>query len=59
MKNDLFKCYHRKLRCFMGYERCSGSCSHYGECIDCKSWFIPAGQYPCNKCKYLDVKPPK
>ena len=40
----------------MGYERCSGSCSHYGEC---KSWFIPAGQYPCNKCKYLNVKPPK
>lgn len=21
--------------------------------------FHPAGQYPCNKCKYLDVKPPK
>lgn len=41
------------------YERCSGSCSHYGECSDCKSWFIPAGQYPCNKCKYLNVKPPK
>lgn len=43
----------------MGYERCSESCSHYGECSDCKSWFIPAGQYPCNKCKHIDVKPPK
>lgn len=43
----------------MGYERCSESCSRYGECSDCKSWFIPAGQYPCNKCKYLNVKPPK
>lgn len=42
----------------MGHEHCTKNCNHYGECYDCKTWFIPARQYPCSKCKYLNVKLP-
>lgn len=54
---NLFKCSHKKNGCFMGYEKCTSDCIHYGKCGDCKSWFLPYSQHPCNKCKYLKVEP--
>lgn len=58
MRRNLFKCSHKRNGCFMGYEKCTESCVHYGKCEDCRAWYIPCGQHPCSKCKYLKVKPP-
>lgn len=54
-RKNKFRCSHAQggTFCLRNLEKCRRDCPAYGECGDCKDYYIPAGQEPCAECLYL------
>lgn len=55
---DNFACgHHGGNICKYTAEPCTGtSCRSYGQCGECRFYYIPAGQSPCKGCQYLNIR---
>lgn len=48
---DNFECMHNKNNiCAYTLEKCDFGCKWNGNCGQCKTYYIPAGQEPCKSC---------
>ncbi|GFH91527.1 hypothetical protein IMSAGC002_02784 [Lachnospiraceae bacterium] len=60
LKRNNFRCSHRALGyCRRTLEECSRECKEYGNCGECKSYYIPYSQEPCSRCVFCKVQGPE
>ena len=56
MKKDLFRCRYWTGKFYTRqHESCGPECGFHGYCGECRSYYIPAKQYPCSSCQYCTI----